>query len=249
MEISAAAASSGRVSCDSSVGQVARHSRRPPRNRSKWTAEFFRNTRVATGLVLALQVATLGQSMAANTWSLTSSLAPRGPFTQPHCCSTEKSWWRADGTADYLTSAELYDPATGTWSATGSLDYGALESHRHVAAERQSLVAGGFNAIDLTSAELYDPTTGTWSATGSLDTARELHTATCCQTAKCLMAGGYNGTISSSAELYDPATGRGAPPAASPRAVTHRHVAAQWHKSWSPAATTTGRLSRERRAV
>src|SRR5439155_26760647 len=74
-----------------------------------------------------------------------------------------------------LTSAELYDPASGSWSATGSLN---TARHVHTATllpNGKVLVAGRLvtSNTPLTNAELYDPASGSWSATGSLNTARE----------------------------------------------------------------------------
>jgi hypothetical protein len=59
-----------------------------------------------------------------------------------------------------LSSAELYDPATGSWSSTSSL---ATPRDRYTATLLPSgevLVAGGYNFPpgSLSSAELYDPT-------------------------------------------------------------------------------------------
>src|SRR6185436_13925260 len=64
-----------------------------------------------------------------------------------------------------MTSAELYDPATGQWSPTGSM---ISRRGGHIAVRLNSgklLVAGGDNGyFDLVaSAEIYDPETGEWS--------------------------------------------------------------------------------------
>src|SRR5215475_9250839 len=63
-----------------------------------------------------------------------------------------------------LSSAELYDPATGTWSVTGSLA-SVRESHTATLLPNgKVLVAGGIIRggydIPLTGSELYDPATG-----------------------------------------------------------------------------------------
>lgn len=116
-----------------------------------------------------------------------------------------------DGSYDYLSSAELYDPATGVWSATGAMNV-ARGTNANGTAPGQSatllrngtvLVAGGRAtwSEDTASAELYNPSRGQWTMTGNMSAPRNRHTATMLYDGTVLVIGG------STAELYDPVSG------------------------------------------
>ena len=101
-----------------------------------------------------------------------------------------------------LSSAELYNPATGTFTFTGSLNTARCFPTATL------LNTGKVLIIDGTTAELYDPSSGTFSFTGSLHVSRVQHTATLLPNGEVLVAGGAVGTAyTASAELYNPATG------------------------------------------
>ena len=103
----------------------------------------------------------------------------------------------------YLSSAEIYDPATGVFTATGSMT-AIRYSHTAALVNGKVLIAGGANSTSaVPTAEVYDPAAGTFRATGSLATARQYFTATVLGSGNVLEAGGLNGsTRLRSAEQY-----------------------------------------------
>jgi hypothetical protein len=106
-----------------------------------------------------------------------------------------------------LTTAEIYDPATGTFSPTGSMTIGREYPTATLLKDGRVLILGGGAA----TAELYDPATGRFTQTGSPIVNRQFDTATLLKDGRVLIAGGAlaNTTeLLNTAELYDPATGK-----------------------------------------
>jgi len=96
--------------------------------------------------------------------------------------------------SEFLSSAELYDPATGTWIVTRSLSTARVEHTATLPEDGTVLVAGTlFNGGTASgSVEQYFPASRSWASISSLHTARYLHTATLLQHGNVLIAGGVN---------------------------------------------------------
>ena len=153
------------------------------------------------------------------------SLAPRDLYTSTLLRNGRVL--TAGGTDDSdeihaVSTAELYDPATGIWNPTGNLNFNRA-SHTATLLRNGSVLAAGGNRVyagefTLTSvAELFDAATGVWTRTGNLNTGRFEHTATALSNGPVLVAGGYvpdsvtdygsSFTYTNSVEIYDPISG------------------------------------------
>jgi hypothetical protein len=134
-----------------------------------------------------------------------------------------------EGVAESITTAVLYDPATGASVPTGAM---TVARFGHVTARLRDdrvLVLGGAEgrvdamSVSLASAELYDPATGVFTPTGDMHSSRmavdyttdnPALTATLLPSGRVLVVGGIessgNGSLgppSGPDEIYDPATG------------------------------------------
>jgi hypothetical protein len=166
-------------------------------------------------LVVLLVFLGVTLNVCAQTWSFTGSLRQaRSQFSATLLNNGQVlvvgGTYRGTFVQYGLTSAELYNPATGTFSPTGSLNTGRYGHSATLLNNGKVLIAGGTNSATgrLASAELYDPTTGTFSVTGSLSCACG-YSATLLPNGTVLFLGGFDGTNAvTSAELYNPIAGK-----------------------------------------
>jgi hypothetical protein len=99
-----------------------------------------------------------------------------------------------DHTAPPLSSAEIYDPATGEWSDTGSLQTARGFHGAALLPSGRVLVAGGCTdgpcATGTATVEIWDPDSGQWGPGDSLPGARVELSATRLPSGRVLVAGG-----------------------------------------------------------
>ncbi len=101
-----------------------------------------------------------------------------------------------------LSSAELYNPATGKFTPTGSMTTPRAGQSATLLNNGQVLMAGGTGAT--AAAELYNPATGKFTATGSMSAPRGDNVGTLLPDGDVLVTG----PAQTFAELYHPATGQ-----------------------------------------
>jgi hypothetical protein len=144
-----------------------------------------------------------------NHWASTGSLAtPRQGHTATLLGSGQVLVTGGTDGTQALSSAELYDPATGTWTPLRSMNTPRVGHTATRLDGDRVLVVGGYSALtfeSLTSAEIHDPLTDEWSFTASMDTPRHGHTATRLSWGGVLIAGGRNRVDQlSNVEMYLP---------------------------------------------
>ena len=120
---------------------------------------------------------------------------------------------RQDESGDdvFLSSAEIYNPATGKFTKTGSLHTPRSRFNAILLQDGRVLVVGGMGEgnMPLASAEIYDPSTGKFTKSGSMSLPRAYFTSTVLADGRVLIAGGdeLEPPYYASAEIYDPHTG------------------------------------------
>ena len=71
--------------------------------------------------------------------------APHATVTRRRCCPMARCWWREEDNGAALSSAELYDPATGRWTRPAASAPHALRHTATLLPNGKVLVAGGYN--------------------------------------------------------------------------------------------------------
>lgn len=101
-----------------------------------------------------------------------------------------------------LSSAEIYDPATGRWSPTAPMTFKRSGHAAVLLSDGRVLVVGGNSEA---GAEIYDPLSGTWSLTSPMNHGWA-STATLLSDGTVLVTGGARAGLG--AETFDPVTSR-----------------------------------------
>lgn len=136
------------------------------------------------------------------------------------------------GGYNFVSSPELYDPATDTWSPAGIMPLPRFGHNASLLPNGKVLVTGGWALVGntFTNAEFYNPATNTWSSAAPMVGGRYGHAQVSLPDGKVLVAGGWNNAWLASAELYDPATNAWTPAASMTQAR---------HGIWSNATVMT----------
>jgi deoxycytidylate deaminase len=138
-------------------------------------------------------------SMASHRYRATATLLASGKVLIAGGDSEDPEDIEVDNAIAPLTSAELYDPATGKFAKTGSMLVGRDWATASLLGDGRVLVAGGGDEESITAtAEIYDPSPGTFTLTGPMTRARILNPSLLLPDGRVLVVG------RGSADLYWP---------------------------------------------
>jgi N-acetylneuraminic acid mutarotase len=178
---------------------------------------FGSATRLNNGKVLLAGGATAATELynpATNTWKATGSLTTAAQEATsvllPDGDVLLAGGEPPGGGGNALTTAELYDPATGKWTDTGSMNAGRYGGTLTLLPDGTVLAAGGCtggcgNQTALSSTELYE--NGFWFPISNMTQPRVFQTATPLPGGSVLVAGGgksYYAAGTSTAEVFTP---------------------------------------------
>lgn len=111
--------------------------------------------------------------------------------------------------ANFLVSAEVYNPATGLFQPTGSLNSSRNKQTAVKLPDGQVLVAGGYNGSSTrhNSTEIYNPSIGNWINVASMVDRRYRFASVVLEngTVLAVAGGGYGSSSLQSSEIYNPA--------------------------------------------
>jgi hypothetical protein len=112
-------------------------------------------------------------------------------------------------TAGPVSSAELYDPATGKFTATGSMAFARFDHFSILLPNGRVWVGGNGDQLNpIAQYEEYDPATGIFSVVGSSQLLRTTFSANLLTDGNVLIVAGSNSFEAvQGCELFDPATG------------------------------------------
>ncbi|MDX2152099.1 MAG: kelch repeat-containing protein, partial [Bryobacteraceae bacterium] len=142
-------------------------------------------------------------------WTLTGSMAAARAEFAAVLLPNGKVLVAGGFNGSVLSSAELYDPASGIWTSAGTMGTPRLRPKAVLLAGGKVLVAGGVDASlnRLSSAELYDPASGTWSPAGAMSTGRQRFVLAALPGGRAIAAGGDTGFTSATVDIFTPNVG------------------------------------------
>jgi MYXO-CTERM domain-containing protein len=166
------------------------------------------------GATIALRVDAAGEAVLVDpSWVATTSMITARAMHAAVLLNNGKALIAGGASADIassLTTAELYDPATGGWSFTGDMGQGRYRHAMVLLGSGKAFAVGGYDVATagyLQSSAIYDPALNSWTAGPSMTTGRSGPSATVLQNGKVLVVGGLSSVgYEATAELYDPAT-------------------------------------------